>query len=645
MALPRCPDSEFIELFETRGPHKAARALGVHPRNVQQRRQRLERKYHRRIAAPEANMHSGAARVIPAEAKYPGRLFDTCENGIVLIGSDAHYWPGEPSTAHRAFVKFCKEMKPAIVVMNGDVLDGATVSRHARIGWDSRPTLIDEIETCKDRLGEITVAAGKAHRFWSLGNHDCLSIQTECLTRRGWLRYCDIRKDDLILSKVQNGAVWSRITEIVTFPYVGPLVTCEKTRMSMAVTPNHRVLLKRLNWRTGHYELEEYRLASNLPSSFDLPMAAQVDNAGVELNDDQLSLAGWLLTDGSIDATQGVSLYQSKPVGVAAIETLLERLELSFSRYERQREARVICGRLPVAAQPLPSVQFRLKAESAHKVRSWVPTKQLPDWAHELSNRQFCVFLDALVAGDGTWDGPHREGKTHCVLYGRYEFLSSVQAVAVTHGWRARLATSNRGDHHLCMTKINKLRVERDEISTKPYAGTIWCLRVPHGNFMVRHNGCAYFTGNSRFETRLANIAPEYARIHGTALHDHFPDWRPCWSLFINNDVVVKHRFKGGMHATHNNTLWAGKTIITGHLHSLKVNPITDYDGTRFGVDTGCLAEIYAPAFQDYLEDNPRSWRSGFVVLTFNKGKLLWPEICHVIGANAVEFRGNIIEI
>src|SRR6185437_12296595 len=112
----------------------------------------------------------------------------------------------------------------------------------------------------------------------------------------------------------------------------------------------------------------------------------------------------------------------------------------------------------------------------------------------------------------------------------------------------------------------------------------------------------------------------------GVHLRDHFPDWEACYSLFINNDVVVKHRLKGGIHATHNNTMWAGKTIVTGHLHSLKATPLTDYNGTRFGVDTGCLADVFGPQFE-YQEDAPRNHRSGFAVLTFHRVELLWPEL------------------
>ena len=148
---------------------------------------------------------------------------------------------------------------------------------------------------------------------------------------------------------------------------------------------------------------------------------------------------------------------------------------------------------------------------------------------------------------------------------------------------------------------------------------------------------------DARFETKLANDVPEYAGIQGVHLKDHFPYWHPCWSAWINDDVVIKHRFKGGIHAAHNNTLWSGKSILTGHLHSLKVTPLTDYNGTRYGVDTGTLASPEGNQFLDYTEDNPKNWRSGFIVLTFKDNTLLWPEIVHVIAEGEVEFRGEVI--
>lgn len=254
-------------------------------------------------------------------ARVKGRKEVSLQDGVVLVASDMHYWPGEPSTAHRAFVKFCKKLKPSIVVMNGDVLDASSISRHPPIGWNKIPSVKEELEVCQERLGDISKVAFKAKKFWPLGNHD------------------------------------------------------------------------------------------------------------------------------------------------------------------------------------------------------------------------------------------------------------------------------------------------------------------------------------ARFETRLAQVAPEFKDVHGISLADHFPDWEGCWSLHINNNTVIKHRYKGGVHAPFNNTMASGRSIITGHLHSQKVTPYTDYSGTRYGVDTGCLADPHHDAFTDYTEDNSKDWRSGFCVLTYRNSCLLYPELVTVWDASHVQFRGELYEV
>jgi hypothetical protein len=309
-------DSDFVAMFETVGPIRLAKLSKVALRNVYRRRTNLERKYRRQITSP-------APQTTRHNISHPGRVLTELKNGIVLVGSDGHYWPGPASTAHRAFVKFCKDYKPAIVVMNGDAFDGSRISRHPSIMWENKPTVIEEIEAVQVRLHEIELAAPKSRLMWPLGNHD------------------------------------------------------------------------------------------------------------------------------------------------------------------------------------------------------------------------------------------------------------------------------------------------------------------------------------ARFETRLSTTVPDYAKVHGFHLKDHVgPRWEPCWSVWINESVVIKHRYKGGIHATHNNTVTSGKTMVTGHLHSLKVTPYSDYaKRPRWGVDCGCLAEPYGPQFQDYTEDAPRNHRSGFIVLTFRNGELLWPEIVHVFDDAHVEWRGELIKI
>jgi len=150
---------------------------------------------------------------------------------------------------------------------------------------------------------------------------------------------------------------------------------------------------------------------------------------------------------------------------------------------------------------------------------------------------------------------------------------------------------------------------------------------------------------DSRFETRLSESAPQFEGVGGTALKDHFLKWHTCWSCWLSDSVVVKHRYKGGIHATHNNTVNSGVTTITGHLHSLKVTPFSDYNGVRWGVDTGTLAEIDGPQFIDYLEDGPVNWRSGFAVITMKNGNPLWPELVSKHAEGIIDFRGQLIDV
>lgn len=150
---------------------------------------------------------------------------------------------------------------------------------------------------------------------------------------------------------------------------------------------------------------------------------------------------------------------------------------------------------------------------------------------------------------------------------------------------------------------------------------------------------------DGRYETYLADKAPQYQGVSGFSLKDKFPLWKPCWSLMINENTMIKHRYSNGIHAAHTNTLKAGTSIVTGHLHSLKVTPWTDYRGDRYGVDTGMLADPYGEQFEDYMEDNPRSWRSGFAVLTFVDSKLMPPELAQVVANGKLFFRGEILDV
>jgi hypothetical protein len=146
-----------------------------------------------------------------------------------------------------------------------------------------------------------------------------------------------------------------------------------------------------------------------------------------------------------------------------------------------------------------------------------------------------------------------------------------------------------------------------------------------------------------RFDAKLANMASEFEGVPGFTLGDHFPGWNISISLFINNNLMIKHRFRNGTHATWNNTLNSGVSMCTGHLHRLQATVLTDYLGTRWGVDCGTLGETSGDHMH-YGEDNPANHCAGFAVLTIVNGRMIHPEFCAVVGEKAY-FRGKEVNI
>jgi hypothetical protein len=147
-----------------------------------------------------------------------------------------------------------------------------------------------------------------------------------------------------------------------------------------------------------------------------------------------------------------------------------------------------------------------------------------------------------------------------------------------------------------------------------------------------------------RFESRLSAVAPEYRKVKGVHLKDHFPGWQPCWRVDINDDVVVRHREYGGEHADFSNVVKSGKTVVTGHDHRIGVVPYSDYTGTRYGVRTGFMCDSPEDQqFVNYLEARRPNWHAGFAVLTFVQQKLLVPEIATKWDDDHVQWRGGIV--
>ena len=130
-------DAEMVAAYQELGsPLKIAQKFQVTERALAFRRQQYEAKTGEKLKA----WNPGNGR-----KKAGTMLTDSIRDGTVIIGSDAHYWPDMRTTAHRGFLWACRALKPSHIILNGDIFDGASVSRHPPIGWETKPSVKEEI--------------------------------------------------------------------------------------------------------------------------------------------------------------------------------------------------------------------------------------------------------------------------------------------------------------------------------------------------------------------------------------------------------------------------------------------------------------------------------------------------------------------
>lgn len=171
MSRKTVSDQEFIEIWnQYNNPTLVAEHIGINVRNIHTRRKAIEDRYDIELKTL-IDMRSGPAS---QKIKIPNDRVRAIANltGYVVVFSDAHFFPGEKSIGYQALIKVIKQLKPALIIANGDIFDGATIHGHGPIGWESPPTLKQELEAVQDAMNGIEKAARGAILHRTIGNHD-----------------------------------------------------------------------------------------------------------------------------------------------------------------------------------------------------------------------------------------------------------------------------------------------------------------------------------------------------------------------------------------------------------------------------------------------------------------------------------------
>src|SRR5574340_1104670 len=105
MTARKATDEQFIDTWKRlKSPRAVAQALGITERVAYSRRREIEARYGLQLSV------TGPGLFVPDNKR---RLEMGLEDGHMVVFSDAHYWPEDPSPAHEALTVVCKELKRA----------------------------------------------------------------------------------------------------------------------------------------------------------------------------------------------------------------------------------------------------------------------------------------------------------------------------------------------------------------------------------------------------------------------------------------------------------------------------------------------------------------------------------------------------
>jgi len=359
-------------------------------------------------------------------------------------------------------------------------------------GWPQTPEALEEIIKIKNLI-------------FLMGNHDCVDKETECLTKTGWKKYNKILKNDLIFSinPEKNKGEWNEINKII-IKKTKKLNHIKNQHVDLMCTDTHRILTEKRyqkNKKTRWAKLS-YTTANKITGRHRFPVCAVCDRDDYkELTDSEIKIMAWILTDGGLQRKKEshigqYSIYQSKYV--EHIKRILDEADYAYKLSSRIRDITSICGR-KLKKKPMEAFCFSFPKESGLKIKKYLPQKYpFPEKLYNLSKRQFDIFLEEVILADGSvYKG---EGRTKCsIIFGPKIFLNHLQALCVVNGKRAVLAKDNRGSYRLNVSEYSFSMIEINKKKKKIVSKEqiVWCLSVPLGNFMVRRNGKAFFTGNS----------------------------------------------------------------------------------------------------------------------------------------------------
>jgi len=315
--------------------------------------------------------------------------------------------------------------------------------------------------------------------------NECVPLNTEILTKRGWLSWDAVRVGDETIgyNRDSNRSEWTKVVNVVR-PFTSEVVSLFSDSKPFVCTPGHTWLV-----------LDKYRnIKSELVVTKDLsgqrPVVTSIPACtpdGLDITNSEAGILGWIAGDGSYsfygDGKLKASLSQAKVENFPGIEELFKDVPHSVYNHKGVR------------------TWYLHKAYALDLMtRAGNPKTSSFESVLQMSDSQRVTWLSAFDLAEGTDHGSKRR------LYQVVGNTSDAAQLAVyLEGHRPSRNRIDRGRenehpyHQIHYANPNctayPIPMDKEEL--------VWCVTTELGTWTARQNDSVVLTGNSGWDWNL----------------------------------------------------------------------------------------------------------------------------------------------
>ena len=429
------------------------------------------------------------------------------------------------------------------VTMLKDVIEGEPKARDLSTSLRSNESgIVDKVYKNSNGDGYNFVKVRvRSDRIPEVGDkYACTPPNTMILTINGWKEIKDIVKDDFvcILDPESDNISYEHPEEVHKYDYNGKMYQLKSQLVDLTVTPNHRMWIKRRFGAGSNYKkdfefmnaeecfgrrlkykktVENYKPIDWIGDTFTLPEFT--DGMGKLRPEKIMSMNDWITFFG-IWLAEGcankhcITIAAHKPRVKKALEPVINNFGYHICKSGKDLD---INGEKNVWS--FGDVQL---ANYMKKFSLGASNKYFPEWVWRLNKDQSRLFIESMMLGDGYVNSSN----ANMYYTSSKRMADDLCRLCIHAGWSShmrlldgrvagtestmkdgRVIKSNYDNYTITVIKT-KLEPEINHGHKNSqhgqseewidYEGTVHCLTVRTGIFMIQENGKPVWTGNSR---------------------------------------------------------------------------------------------------------------------------------------------------